>query len=158
MNDGRELGGRTYAQAQAIYALRSRSAARSHGLVELTPELHHGAPRLRWTGGDDGVLRQAPMRDHEVFDRLRMTVKLAPGEMLVLMSLPDAGSRLGQYFHTVDSADGPQQKLILIRLAEVPPSDTFAAESAERPNVAVCEPTLALGDLLAAARHSPKSR
>ena len=46
--------------------------------------------------------------------------------MLVLMSLPDAGSRLGQYFHTVESPDGPQQKLILIRLAEVPPSDTFA--------------------------------
>ena len=61
-----------------------------------------------------------------MFDRLRLTVKLAPGEMLVLMSLPDAGSRLGHYFHTVDSADGPQQKLILIRLAEVPPSDTFA--------------------------------
>ena len=42
------------------------------------------------------------------------------------MSLPYAGSRLGHYFHTVDSSDGPQQKLILIRLAEVPPSDTFA--------------------------------
>ena len=73
-----------------------------------------------------GILRQAPLREREVFDRLRMSVRLAPGEMLVLMSLPDAGSRLGHYFHTVDSADGPQQKLILIRLAEVPPSDTFA--------------------------------
>ena len=47
--------------------------------------------------------------------------------MLVLTSLPNSGSRLGHYFHTVDAADGPQQKLILIRLAQVPPSHTFDA-------------------------------
>jgi hypothetical protein len=58
-----------------------------------------------------------------------MSVKLAPGEMLVLMSMPDSGSRLGHYFHTVDTADGPQQKLILVRLAEMPQSDTFADSS-----------------------------
>jgi len=46
----------------------------------------------------------------------------------VLMSLPNAGSRLGHYFHTVESAEGPQQKLIVIRLAEVPDSDTFATK------------------------------
>jgi len=39
----------------------------------------------------------------------------------------NAGSRLGHYFHTVDSSDGPQQKLILIRLADVPRSDAFAS-------------------------------
>ena len=71
-------------------------------------------------------MRQVMRKDREVFDRLRMSVKLAPGEMLVLTSLPDAGGRLGHYFHTVDSTDGPEQKLVLIRLAEVPPSDTFA--------------------------------
>jgi hypothetical protein len=54
-----------------------------------------------------------------------MNVRLAPGEMLILMSLPDAGSRLGHYFHAVESADGPRQKLVLIRLAQVPRSDTF---------------------------------
>jgi hypothetical protein len=127
VSGGRELGGRTYQQAQAIYALRVRPQPDRTALVELTPELHHGPARIRWTGGEDGVLRQAPLRDREVFDQLRLSVKLAPGDMLVLMSLPDAGSRLGHYFHTVESADGPQQKLILIRLAAVPPSDTFAS-------------------------------
>jgi hypothetical protein len=127
VSGGRELGGRTYHEAQAIYALRVDPRPDRTVFVELTPEIHHGQPRVRWTGGDDGILRQAPLRQREVFDQLRMNVRLAPGEMLVLMSLPDAGSRLGHYFHTVDSADGPQQKLILIRLAEVPPSDTFAA-------------------------------
>jgi len=124
---GRELSGRTYAQAQAVYALRVDPLPDRTARVELTPELHHGSPRIRWTRGEDGtgVLHQAPLREREVFNRLRMSVKLAPGEMLVLMSLPDAGSRLASYFHTVESVDGRQQKLILIRLAEVPPSDTF---------------------------------
>lgn len=125
VSGGTELGGHTYAQAQAIYALRVDPRPDRTATVELTPEVHHGLPQLRYTG-EDGFLRQASLRDRKVFDRLRVSVKLAPGEMLVLMSLPDAGSRLGHYFHTVDSADGPQQKLILIRLAEVPPSDTFA--------------------------------
>jgi hypothetical protein len=126
LSGGRDLSGQTYVQAQSIYALRVDPQPDRTVRIELTPELHHGPARIRWTG-DDGIgLRQAPLRDREVFDRLRLSLSLAPGEMLVLMSLPDAGSRLGHYFHTVDSADGPQQKLILIRLAEVPPSNTFA--------------------------------
>lgn len=128
LSGARELSGRTYQQAQAIYALRVDPQPDRTALVELTPELHHGLPTIRWTRGDDGsgILRQAPVRDHEVFNQLRVSVKLAAADMLVLMSLPDAGSRLGQYFHTVDSTEGRQQKLILIRLAQVPPSDTFA--------------------------------
>jgi hypothetical protein len=122
-----ELSGRTYEQAQAIYALRVDPAPDRTATVEITPELHFGAMRMKYIGGDDGMpLRTASMKDHEVFERLRLSVRLAPGEVLVLMSLPDAGSRLGHYFHTVESSDGPQQKLILIRLAEVPPSNTFA--------------------------------
>jgi hypothetical protein len=128
-NGGEELSGRTYSDAQAIYALRVDPQPDQTVLVELTPELHHGQARLRFTRDDDnmGILRQAPMRDREVFRQLRMSVRLAPGEMLVLMGLSGARSRLGHYFHTVDSSDGPQQKLILIRLAEVPRSDMFAA-------------------------------
>ena len=110
-----------------MYALRVSPQPDRSATVELTPELHYGQPRFKWrTGTDDGLLRQASLRDQVVFDRLRVSVKLAPGEMLVLMSLPDAGSKLGHYFHTVESSDGIREKLILIRLAEVPTTDTFA--------------------------------
>jgi hypothetical protein len=119
------LGGRPYAQAQAIYAMRVDPQSDQTAMVELTPEVHYGEARMRMTGGDEGIWHQAMQRDRQVFDQLRMTVKLAPGNMLVVMSLPNAGSRLGHYFHTVDSTDGPQQKLILIRLADVPRSDAF---------------------------------
>ncbi|MEX2317068.1 MAG: hypothetical protein WD669_07945 [Pirellulales bacterium] len=126
--NGRELGGRTYSDGQAIYALGVDPQPDRTVLTELTPELHYGQSRLRFTGGEEGVLRSMPMRDREVFDRMRLTVRLAPGEILVLMSMPNAGCRLGEYFHTVDSPQGRQQKLILLRLVQVPPSDTFAAE------------------------------
>jgi hypothetical protein len=127
VSGGTELGGRTYEQAQAIYALRVDPRPDRTALVELTPELHCGEARLRFTGGDDGILRQASLRERKVFEHLRFAVRLAPGEMLVLMTTPDSGSRLGHYFHTADSPDGLRQKLVLIRLAEVPQSDTFAA-------------------------------
>jgi hypothetical protein len=130
VNGGQELSGRTYFDAQAMYALRVDSQPDQTVMVELTPELHYGPARLRFTREDDdmGILRQAPLREREVFGDLRMSVRLAPGEMLVLMGLTGAGSRLGHYFHSVDSSEGRQQKLILIRLAEVPPSEMFEVD------------------------------
>jgi hypothetical protein len=70
-----------------------------------------------------------PMREREVFESLRMHLRLAPGEMLVLMSLPDSASRLGHYFHTAEARSGREQKLVVIRLAQVPASTTFADAS-----------------------------
>lgn len=127
LSGGSELGGHTYNDAQAIYALRIDPRPDRTALVELTPEIHYGQPKLRFTTAE-GVLRNMPMRERKVFDNLKVAVRLAPGEMLVLMSRPNSGSRLGHCFHTVESSDGPQQKLVLIRLAEVPSSDTFAVQ------------------------------
>jgi len=125
---GRELGGRTFRDAQAIYSLAIDPQPDQTVNVELTPEIHYGRSRLRWSGGEDGmdvVLRQLPMREREVFESMRMEVRLAPGEMLMLAGLPDSGSRPGHFFHTAESAAGREQKIVFIRLAQVPKSDTF---------------------------------
>jgi hypothetical protein len=127
---GMDVHGRTFRDAQAIYALSVDPQPDQTVRIELTPEIQYGPAQMRWTGGDDGidvVLRQLPMRDREVFESMRMNVRLAPGEMLVLAGLPDSGSRPGHFFHTADSAAGREQKIMLIRLAQVPQSDTFAA-------------------------------
>ena len=125
ISHNRELGGRTFRDVQAIYGLAIDPQPHQRVALELTPELHYGQPRLRWTGGQEGILRQMPLREREVFEAMRMNVRLAPGEMFVLMGLPESASRLGQCFHTVESASGRQQKLVLIRLAQVPTSDAF---------------------------------
>lgn len=121
-----ELAGRTYHDAQAMYALKVESRPEGRVDVELIPELHHGPPKIRYDVSDGGVLRHTQRRNAEVYSNLRIKVPLAAGEMLVLMSLPDSKTNLGHYFHTAEDANGRQQKLILIRLADVPPSDTFA--------------------------------
>ena len=125
LSRGRELGGRTYQNVQAIYGLVVDPQPDQTVAVELTPELHYGQPRLRWTGGEEGILRQMPLREREVFEAMRLGVRLAPGEMLVLMGLDDSASRLGPFFHTVDTPNGLQQKLVLVRLAQVPAGGAF---------------------------------
>jgi hypothetical protein len=124
---GGHLGGNNYYDAQALYALRIDPHPDRSVLFELTPELHYGPFRPRWSG-DEGILVQTSTRDRKVFPRMQLNVRLAAGEMLVLMNLPNAGSRLGEYFHTVESPQGRQQKLVLLRLAQTPPSETFAGE------------------------------
>jgi hypothetical protein len=127
--DGKQLRGATYADAQAMYALRVDPQPDRTVLVQLTPELHYGPYRPRWTGEEgQGLMMQASMRERKVYTTMQMKVRLSVGEMLVLMNMPNAGSRLGEYFHTVESSRGRQQKLILLRLAQVPPSDTFAQQ------------------------------
>jgi hypothetical protein len=131
LSHGNELGGRTFRDAQAIYALTIDPQADQTVKLELTPEIHYGPSQLRWSGGEDGmdvVLRQLPMREREVFDSMRMDVRLAPGEMLILTGLKDCSCRPGHYFHTANSAAGREQKVVLIRLAQVPRSDTFAGD------------------------------
>jgi len=122
-----ELGGRTYADAQAIFAIDVIPQPDQSVELRLVPELHYGPQKLRYEGGEDGILRQEAKRDRKVFKELEITASLSPGEMLVMMGRPDARGKLGDYFHSVDVAAGHQQKLIVIRLAQVPQSQSFSA-------------------------------
>ncbi len=128
LSRGRELGGRTFRDAQAIYALTIDPQPDQSVKVEVTPEIHSGPSQMRWSGGEDGmdvVLRQMPTREREVFESMRFDIRLAPGQMLMLAMLPESDCRPGYYFHSADSAAGREQKIVLIRLAQVPQSDTF---------------------------------
>ncbi len=62
VNGGQELRGRTYCDAQAMYALRVDSQPDQTVMVELTPELHFGPARLRFTRDDEdmGIMRKRP--------------------------------------------------------------------------------------------------
>jgi hypothetical protein len=126
-----ELGGGTYGLAQAIYQLEAR--LRESGQVELqiTPELQHGPQQMRWQRDELGNLVPKPLRDAEVFRDLRMTVPLAPGEMFIVLGLPDAAGRLGHYFHTVETATGLEQKAVVIRLTDGPKSEVFQTAHAD---------------------------
>lgn len=115
-----EVGGGTYGLAQAIYQLEVRAQPGGQVELQIAPELQYGPQQMRWQRDEMGNLIPKPLRDAKVFRDLRMAVPLAPGEMFIVLGLPDAKGRLGHYFHTVETATGREQKAVLIRLADVP--------------------------------------
>jgi len=111
-----ELTGRTLHQAQAVLALKAFPQPGGHVRLEVVPEVHHDQPRQNWVARDGMFLLEAA-RPKEVFDSLRLTVDLAPGDMLLLGSLPNRPGSLGHYFFT-DEDNEAEQKLLLIRLTQ----------------------------------------
>ncbi len=123
------LVGKTFADAQGIYAVELASSDANRAVLNISPELHYGQPRMKYTPAGPGMVVQQLARDVELFDHLRTEVALAPGEMLVVTSLPGSQSRLGGLFHHVESSEGKQQKYLLVRLSQVPQPKSLAAAS-----------------------------
>jgi hypothetical protein len=122
------FGGKTFRQAQGVYALQAESIPGQRVKIRLTPELHHGELKQRYAGSTQGIFMSIPSREREVFDELAMDASLAPGELLVVGCLPSAKSSLGGLFHTATAAGKDERKLILVRLLQVPPSEILAGK------------------------------
>lgn len=125
-----QLRGRTFHQAEGRFALKSFSEIRNRVELELVPEVHHGEQLPRWVGAD-GILRLDAAKPREVFDELRMRVTLAPGEMLVMTSLPSRSGSLGHYFFTQPTSERSSQKLLVIRAAQDSSDALFNNEPTE---------------------------
>lgn len=125
-----ELSGHTFTKAQGLLAVHAAAKPDRRVEITLTPELHHGDAHQQWSGRE-GAFRLEMARPREVFDQLQLRFMLAPGQMLVLTSLPDRPGSLGHYFFSDSSARGPEQKLLVIRLAQMPPEKLHAESSGE---------------------------
>ena len=120
------LKGQSYDEVQAAYDLRAEPATGQMASVRLTPELQHGQLRNRYAGSDQGIFLVTPSREREAYDDLAIRTELAAGEVLVVGCLPDSQGSLGWAFHGVE-VDGPaEQKLVLVRLLQVPRSEILA--------------------------------
>jgi hypothetical protein len=111
-----ELCGQTYYQAQGIFSVTAQSLGDGQVRLEILPEIHHDQAHQRWVG-DQGMFRLDSARPKRAFDELGISATLAPGAMLVMTSLPSRPGSLGHHFFT-DNKDQPQQKLLVIRLAQ----------------------------------------
>lgn len=120
LNDANGLGGRTFEQAQAVYAIRVNPRPRHQVAFEVTPELHHGRPKTHYTAGEGPYWRMDSARDREVYEKLRIPLTLLPGQMLVLGSDAISEGSLGYHFHRISKAKGAGRRLVVIRLAESP--------------------------------------
>ena len=127
-NENHQLVGRQYPDAQGIYAFQAVSRNGDRVEMELIPELHHGQPHMQYRTPGQGMIVQQLARDAEGFDNLRIAAELAPGEMLVVTSLPDSEHRLGGLFHHTEVETFTEQKYLLVRLANVPQVAELASE------------------------------
>ncbi len=118
-----ESASETFAQARGAYAIVAAPAGLSRVRVEVTPEVVHGEPRLKWQQPQPGVMVQSVAQEKAVFDELHIYSELAAGEMLVVMSQPDARGRLGGFLHIVDDGGERQQRVLLVRASQFRPSD-----------------------------------
>jgi hypothetical protein len=114
------LAGRDYTLAQGRYALEWSRRTQGRIQVELTPELDHGQPRTQYTAGEGNDIHRQLAKEREVFEQLRIEVPLSAGQMLLISGDGKGGGSLGHFFHSVPSPGGDQQRLVVVRLAQVP--------------------------------------
>ena len=126
LNTASGLQGKSYEEVQGVYTLRSEGVPGQKVEVQLTPELQFGELRNRYGPSDQGIFVMTPSRERKVFDQMKMSVALSPGEMLVVSGVPDASGSLGNAFHAEQRGDTVEQKLVLIRLVQVPDSEILA--------------------------------
>jgi hypothetical protein len=120
------LCGETYSGAEARIVVKAFPQRDGRVRLELMPELQYGPAQMRPVADDQGMFRLAASRSRREFDDMCISAVLSPGSMAVLGSLPDCPGRLGQYFFTED--DGrPQQKLLVVRLAQTQHDEMFAS-------------------------------
>lgn len=125
MCEAGEVSGHTYQQAQGQFALRVANENDGRVRLELTPEMTYGDIRQRWVGGQ-GMLRLEAGRPKRSFDSMATAATLARGQILVVSSLPQRPGSLGSHFFS-DQRDGkPEQKLLVIRLAQAQHNDLLA--------------------------------
>ena len=129
-DEGRARG-KTYSQAQGMFAVKTFPQGDGRVKLELTPELHYGQARTKYVPGQEGAFQLETSREQEVFERLRLEQTLAPGQTLVLASQGDIG--LGGQFFTEKVSGGVQRKLVLVRLSQTQLDDLFAPEQIRKP-------------------------
>lgn len=121
------VGGQTFRKAQGLFGLYAQPMRDGRVQVELVPEVHYGEPAQRWVG-DQGMFRVEIRRERQMFPDLAIRSLLAPGEILLLSCVPEREGSLGWYFFTQTSSGDPQQKLLLVRLAQTQHDGLFSPE------------------------------
>ncbi|MDG2382654.1 MAG: hypothetical protein P8N76_13375 [Pirellulaceae bacterium] len=117
------VGGKTFTEAQTILATKSYPYGDGRVDLKLVPEIQFGQPKKQWIAGE-GTFHLLSARDREVFSDLEIVASIMPGQTLILSCTPESKG-LGQNFFVDTSHGDPQQKLLLIRLAQTQRDDLF---------------------------------
>jgi hypothetical protein len=130
VSEGDQLTGQTYHQAQGMVAVRALAERDGRVRLELTPELHYGQPRQRWVG-QQGMLRMEHGRERLALDSMAGSAVLAPGQMLVMTSLPGRSASVGHHFFAEKRDGKEEQKLLIVRVVQTQHDDLVAPSGSQ---------------------------
>jgi len=129
-DDKGRVTGRTYEKVLGLFSLVSQPERDGRVRLELQPELEYGEPMQRYTASD-GMFRFEYRPESKVFEELKVTAHLSPGQTLVVAGRADMPGSLGNHYFTEKSTGQPtEQKLLLFRLMHSPGDDSFRSNEA----------------------------
>lgn len=110
--------GKSYTQVQTALEISAIPYPDGSGVrFDLLPFMFHGEEKSS-IGLRDGLPSRENYRDKHTFQHLKISMKLLPGQWLMIGATGDDPSGIGRHFLTRNFGE-KEQKLILIRLAEV---------------------------------------
>ena len=101
------------ASAGSLFIARRNQYQASGSKFSLPPSCSSASCAIVTRRSDQGIFVMTPSRERKVFDQMKMSVALAPGELLVISGIPDASGSLGSAFHAERRSDAVEQKLVL---------------------------------------------
>lgn len=131
--EGSRAYGHSYRDALGVLNLTVVPQNDGYVLFRVTPELQYGDMKTEY-GFSGGVANRVLSMPTHRFDELSTSVRLLPGQWLLIGPASEAPAGIGKYFFTRRVGD-TEQKLIAIRLASVQ-DDGFSKTSDTPPPVA----------------------
>lgn len=129
--DSGAVRGEHLEQAQCLIALKPYPLGDGRVRLDLLPEVEHGELKQGWVGGE-GTLMQQISRKKITFDTLRLSLSIAPGQMIAI-SAADPPKGLGEHFFVESIGGTPVRWLLFVRLALTQQDNLFAPELSALP-------------------------
>jgi hypothetical protein len=127
------LEGASYEDASMLFDMRTVPHGDGTATISLVPEVQYGEPRKTFISSGSGM-RPEMRRDYQNWDRLKISIKLRPGQIMVLSSNGEPKApNLGRAFfvtHTAEQTD--EQAVLLVRLASTQLDDLFAPDEVQK--------------------------
>ena len=109
--------GKTYTKAQGMIDLSAIASPDGTGIrFDLLPILEYGDPKQTSRMSNGAYIREIS-RDKLTYDSLKISVKLLPGQWLILGPTGPNPPGLGKHFFTRDKGQ-PEQKIMVFRLSD----------------------------------------
>lgn len=118
------LCGRTFPKAQSMIEMTATPLQGESGVrFDLLPLLHYGDPKQS-VRVSHGQIVQETAKSKKIFEDLKTSVRLLPGQWLLIGPTSEKPPGLGRYLLT-QSTEQPEQKLLVLRLASSQDQSAF---------------------------------